>query len=706
MYRNQRQRWLARKIGSRQPLAALIARRQRLLHELMPAAGTSKRTGILPERSFNWAGQRALPLAGPLFRSLLVGEAEEERVISSAPSPIPDRLLAGQDEEVPGQEATFAQTAANTMDRTEIEPSSLPDKQEKVLSQQEVHVESVNQFLEGGGQELLNTGRLPETQMSESLEVHDQDLLLDQQIKESAAASDRSPEASSAHLENTEQPPGFNEPVEAKLQQEQKIVDERAQPIENAKTRRSRGRIQEQPVVPGNTSPAQAAPPSPPSRMARRKEQEAVSKEASEADDLFAPQNTDRSPEAWMARLMGANSVPSNNMATPSTTVETEPGGVQTRLVTGEQQERRQQPADSDQFIPPVRQSRFAPANEGSATVAPQTDQDRRLKAGSQSLPAARANIARDTSEPPPASTPLSQRARRFLQPLVGIDPASIRIYRDTQAEQLAGVYQADAVTVGDDVAIAAGHPDDTPETLGLLAHEFTHVARQREPRFVPPIARVMNSASTSANMPGNMTPGRLSDPADEEALAQQVERRVTRVAEEQVDQMASLPTVPSGSPIEPPAGAGTPRAVSVPRPARDSWGGLPAPWEPLPDWLVSSSVTPEGSGHTAHVAPQPPQMAHAIGGAESGISGVSGVSGVSGAYGGGGTWNGSGPGETGVKRAGLERSPGEEEQTTVSMQQPAPESAKAPEPDLDVLARQVYTLLKRRLEVERQRGS
>src|SRR6266567_3558659 len=152
---------------------------------------------------------------------------------------------------------------------------------------------------------------------------------------------------------------------EAKLQQEQKIVDERAQPIENAKTRHSRGRIQEQPVESGNTSPVQAAPPSPPSRMARRKEQEAVSKEASEADDLFAPQNTDRSPEAWMARLIGANSVPSNNMATPSTTVETETGGVQTRSVTGEQLERRQQPADSGQFIPPTTQDRSTPANEG-----------------------------------------------------------------------------------------------------------------------------------------------------------------------------------------------------------------------------------------------------------------------------------------------------------------------------------------------------
>ena len=365
MYRNQRQRWLAHKIASRQPLVTRMARHQRLLHELMPTAGTSERINVLPDRRSNWTRQRALPLAGLMFRPLLIEEAEEERVLSSAPSPVPDRLIAGQNEEDPGQEATFAQTAANTMDRTEIEPSSLPDKPEKVLSQQEVHVESVNQFLAGGGQELLNTGRLPETQMSESLEVRDQDILLDQQIKESAAASDRSPEASSVDLENTDQSSGINEPVEAKLQQEQKIVDERAQLIENAKTRRSRGRIQEQPMEPGNTSPAQAAPPSPPSRMARRKEQEAVSKEASEADDLFAPQNTDRSPEAWMARLMGANSVPSNNMATSSTTVETETGGVQTRSVTGEQLERRQQPADSGQFIPPTTQDRSTPANEG-----------------------------------------------------------------------------------------------------------------------------------------------------------------------------------------------------------------------------------------------------------------------------------------------------------------------------------------------------
>lgn len=244
MYRNQHLRRLARKIGSRQPLVARMARRQRLLHELMPTAGTSERTGILPQRSFNWAGQRALPLARPLFRSLLVGEAEEERAFSS----MLDHLVERQGEESSGQEEAFTLVTEN----------------------------------------------------AENLE------------------------ALTIQREDAEQPPEFNEPVETKLQQEQKIVDERAQPRENAKIRHSRGRIQEQPVEPGNTLPAQDVPPSPPSRMVHRKEQEAVSKEASEADDLFAPRDTDRSPEAWMARLMGANSVPHNDVVAASTAVEGE----------------------------------------------------------------------------------------------------------------------------------------------------------------------------------------------------------------------------------------------------------------------------------------------------------------------------------------------------------------------------------------------
>src|SRR2546421_12956360 len=92
MYRNQRQRWLAHKIASRQPPVSRIARHQRLLHELMPTAGTSERINVLPDRRSNWMRQRALPLPELMFRPLLIEEKEEERVLSSAPSPLQHRL--------------------------------------------------------------------------------------------------------------------------------------------------------------------------------------------------------------------------------------------------------------------------------------------------------------------------------------------------------------------------------------------------------------------------------------------------------------------------------------------------------------------------------------------------------------------------------------------------------------------------------------
>jgi hypothetical protein len=66
-----------------------------------------------------------------------------------------------------------------------------------------------------------------------------------------------------------------------------------------------------------------------------------------------------------------------------------------------------------------------------------------------------------------------------------------------------------------------------------------------------------------------------------------------------------------------------------------------------------------------------------------------------------GSKWNDSTPGDRGVQRAGVERSLGEDE---VREEQPPPDTAQAPQPDLDELARQVYSHLKRRLEVERRR--
>ncbi len=378
---------------------------------------------------------------------------------------------------------------------------------------------------------------------------------------------------------------------------EQQDAEAQEQPKEIALLLRSRGRIEEQPQEAGHVL---ASSPALPASVAHRdgQEEKALEKsdvnvavpgrEVSEDDELFAPRNTDRTPQAWLTRLMEA---------ARSTAIE-----------------------DSD------------------------------------------------TLQIRPSSAPLSQRTRRFLQPLLGVDPASVRVHRDAIAERLTDAYQADAITVGDDIEVAAGHPDDTSETLGLLAHELTHVARQREPHFVPPIARSIRQFPSRASRPSF---------ADDETLALQVESQVKRVAQEQVDQVGNAGETSAET------------TISIPksRAASDAWGGLPAPWEPLPDWLVSLTGAAEGSAHIPVVPSQSPPVAH---GTDRTVSGTGMIHGGD-----------IGASDTGVQRAGTERS------VDVEKGQAATSTAnatKAPEPNLDELARQVYSLLKRRLGVEYRR--
>src|SRR5450432_2958948 len=71
----------------------------------------------------------------------------------------------------------------------------------------------------------------------------------------------------------------------------------------------------------------------------------------------------------------------------------------------------------------------------------------------------------------------------------------------------------------------------------------------------------------------------------------------------------------------------------------------------------------------------------------------------IYGSNGGINAWTPDMPGNAGVQRAGQERSlNAEDTQPTTSTQ---PDIIKTPEPDLDALAQQVYTLLKRRMGVE-----
>jgi hypothetical protein len=277
--------------------------------------------------------------------------------------------------------------------------------------------------------------------------------------------------------------------------------------------------------------------------------------------------------------------------------------------------------------------------------------------------------------------TPIAETTRRFLQPLLGIDPAEVRVFRGPVASPVTAAYQAEALASGDIVALAAEHGEDTPATLGVLAHELTHIARQRDSRFVPPLVRREN----------------MSGAANEESLAQSVESQVRRIARDQAEatrrapvplDTASSSAGPGSVPIDAPAQArpaahgasiaGAPRAESDPQPiARAAdWGGLPAPWEPLPEWIDA----PKQAEMPAPAVPQPARSAPS----------AQQVASRNGA-----------PSATPVQLAET----GRMLDALPAQSAPAAAPSQQPAPDLDALARQVYAVLKQRLAAERRRS-
>jgi hypothetical protein len=291
-----------------------------------------------------------------------------------------------------------------------------------------------------------------------------------------------------------------------------------------------------------------------------------------------------------------------------------------------------------------------------------------------------------------PVSVP--SKTRRFLRPLVGIDPGTVDTYTGSTASKVAEAHNADAVAIGDAIALGAGNLEGEPRQLGLLAHELTHVARHRQPRFVPPIARgssraagmhFENAVTSLARSPvetrtqslgksavgvGDM-PG---DTTDEEALARRVEARVVQAAEDISRQdneplAASLSEHPLASTnvtVETPA-VFSPVADF----AKDEWGGLPAPWEPLPEWVTA---LPESS--TPNTSSRLPGVNDSLGPSPVAATAP-------------------------VQRAEAGRSLNEETSSSAAAVQ---EPGKAVAPDLDQLAKQVYAVLKRRLDSERRR--
>jgi hypothetical protein len=368
---------------------------------------------------------------------------------------------------------------------------------------------------------------------------------------------------------------------------------------------------------------------------------------------------------------------------------------------------RATQPAPRTQATVQPHSAQEAPRTQ--ATVQPHSAQEAAHTEAGSARPA-EPQPAGSLSPLPANETPttLSEPARRFLRPVVGFDPGDVRLYRGGTAAERTSAAGAEALAAGEDILLGAGQADETrPQTLGLLAHELTHVAARRQARFAPAVAYHETSPVT------------LSSSAQaEEQAARTVEHHVRQTAEAlrpgELLPPANLPTprfaraypaaldVPgTGHPVsnaptampqqpsphremaaEPTPDAAPKRSAATGRRSQTNgrstaasgareqeWGGLPAPWEPLPAWLALPAAEAPATSAPS-VAPAAPIATPAAQ---------------------------PGPVFAAETDRALPDNP-------PANSPPAPEEQQQPAPDLDALARQVYDVLKQRLAAERRR--
>jgi hypothetical protein len=241
---------------------------------------------------------------------------------------------------------------------------------------------------------------------------------------------------------------------------------------------------------------------------------------------------------------------------------------------------------------------------------------------------------------------------------LVGIDPAEVTIARDAQAAEVTNRLGVEGLSAGDRIALGPGHGDEQrPETLGLLAHELTHAAARRGVRFVPPMAATPPAAN---------------------------EEQQARAVEAQALQLARQSFANTGTLAEPRAATSNPPATPPPA-AQSEWGGLPAPWEPLPQWVMDAT---SGAPAQPSVGAAMPNMSAGAADAAPPFAAASSATPA------------AAP-SAGTYAAEPDRGVAANESATP--ERPQQEQAP-PAPDLDLLARQVYAMLKQRLATERRR--
>lgn len=82
---------------------------------------------------------------------------------------------------------------------------------------------------------------------------------------------------------------------------------------------------------------------------------------------------------------------------------------------------------------------------------------------------------------------PLSESARAYFEPRFNSDFSQVRVHTDPEASRVASRLNAQAFTIGRDIAFGPGHfSPGTGEGKRLLAHELTHVVQQTETMSSP----------------------------------------------------------------------------------------------------------------------------------------------------------------------------------------------------------------------------
>ncbi|WP_019008885.1 eCIS core domain-containing protein [Deinococcus aquatilis] len=345
------------------------------------------------------------------------------------------------------------------------------------------------------------------------------------------------------------------------------------------------------------------------------------------------------------------------------------------------------QPEATSSLLPAALPATSLPAAALSPTFPPA-----RLPLSALTAPLAR---------PAAAVSVLAPSVSRQMANALGVRVNDIPVVQHAGTQPILNQHRAEALTIGDIVILGPNVDLRSPSGLGVLAHELTHALRARRPDFVPQLVQATPNRNARASSLG------------EEALALHVEGAVRASARAQGQPslqnrsetpVHSLGVSPSSSPA---VQATRPRPVSAapPRPASTGFtpaaapntaapARLPAPWEPMPFWEDSSSQAP---------AAAPTFQPNALPAAPPPAASPS-----------------SGPAP--IYAASTDRQVTEPAPPPPALPSPSPSAAptsspssspvaatsrqpsKAQQTDLDLLAQQVYGVLRRRLETEMRR--